>query len=153
MTRAIIAIAASVLALVSLAASAAEKRAPPACSALAFRPVAAAAGDGVQTAGLYKSRFGRIEVKANVKSGAPESYFVEINGKPPSTVAGADLPADVAACATLKRMAAPDKAADPCTGDRLTVVTSHSGDKRYYLLYGHDAHGTGAWRFCSAGTA
>jgi hypothetical protein len=141
------------VALVSFAAAAAEKREAPACSALAFRPVAATASDGVQTAGLYKSRFGRIEVKANVKAGASESYFVEINGKPPSAVAAADLPADVAACAKLKRMSEPAKAEDPCIGDRLTVVTSHSGDKRYYLLYGHDAHGTGAWQFCSAGTA
>ncbi|HXQ49661.1 MAG TPA: hypothetical protein VN802_01090 [Stellaceae bacterium] len=153
MTRASIAVAASLVALASLAAAAAEKREPPACSALAFRPVASASSDGVQNAGLYKSRFGRIEVKANVKSGTPENYFVEINGKPPDAVAAADLPADVAACATLKRMSAPGKAAEPCTGDRLTVVTSHSGDKRYYLLYGHEPHGAGAWHFCSAGTA
>lgn len=141
--------------LVALAASAfaAEKREPPSCSAIAFRPIASGLSDGVQDAGLYKSRFGKIEVKANVKGGAAESYFVEINGKPPLAVAGQDLPSDVTACAKLKRMSAPSMAMAPCVGDRLTVLTSHSGDKRYYLLYGHQGRGSEAWHFCSAGTA
>lgn len=146
---------AAVIALLALAvpAAAAEKREPPACSALAFRPIPAGVNDGVQDAGLYKSRFGRIEVKANVKGGSPESYFVEINGKAPTAVAAQDLPKEVAACAKLKRMSAPGTPEQPCTGDRITVVTSHSGDKRYYLLYGHEGHGAGAWHYCGAGTA
>jgi hypothetical protein len=144
---------AALFALLAGSAVAAEKREPPSCSALSFRPIAPGSTDGVQNVGLYKSRFARIEVKANVKSGAPEGYFVEINGKPPAAVAAPDLPSDVAACAKLKRLAAPGKAEEPCTGDRLTVLTSHSADKRYYLLFGHEGHGAGSWHFCSAGTA
>jgi len=137
---------------VALTASAQTKE-PPACSAIAFRPLPSGLSDGVQNAGLYHSRFGRMEVKANVKNGQPQGYFVEIDGKPPVKVAAQDLPKDVAACAKLKRMSAPGKGEDPCMGDRLTVLTSHSGDKRYYLLYGHEGHGAEAWHFCSAGTA
>lgn len=153
MPRVEIAVAAALAALVSFSAVAAETREPPACSAIAFRPIASGLNDGVQNAGLYKSRFGRIEVKANVKGGAAQGYFVEINGKPPTAVAGPDLPKNVADCAKLKRMSAPGNAEDPCTGDRLTVLTSHSGDKRYYLLYGHEGKGAEAWHFCSAGTS
>lgn len=143
----------ALLALACISSAAAEKREPPACSAIAFRPIAAGLTDGVQNAGLYKSRFGRIEVKANVKGGAAESYFVEINGKPPKEIAGKDLPKSVADCATLKRLAVPGNPETPCVGDRLTVLTSHVGETRYYLLFGHEGHGAGSWRFCSAGTA
>ncbi len=62
--------------------AAATSGTPPNCSAIAFRPILARSGDGDQDAGLYKSRYGRIEVKATVKDGATQNYFVEINGKP-----------------------------------------------------------------------
>jgi hypothetical protein len=153
MPRVEFAVAAVLAALVSFPAAAAETREPPACSAIAFRPIASGLNDGVQTAGLYKSRFGRIEVKANVKGGTAQGYFVEINGKPPTQVAAPDLPKNVADCAKLKRLATPGKAEEPCVGDRLTVLTSHSGDKRYYLLFGHEGRGAEAWHFCSAGTS
>jgi hypothetical protein len=150
MLRVEFAAAAALVALLALPAAAAETRTPPSCAAIAFHPVAAGLNDGVQDAGLYKSRFGRIEVKANVKSGAAEGYFVEIDGKPLTSVAAPDLPKEAADCATTKRLSAPAKAQDPCSGDRLTVLITHGGDKRYFLLYGHSA---GAWKFCSAGTA
>jgi hypothetical protein len=153
MPRVETAVAALLIALLALPAAAAQKREPPACSAIAFRPLPSGLTDGVQNAGLYKSRFGRIEVKANVKDGHAWSYFVEIDGKTPAPVAADALPKDVAVCAKLKRMSAPGKPEEPCMGDRLTVLTSHSGGKRYYLLYGHEGRGAGAWRFCSAGTA
>jgi hypothetical protein len=138
------------VALSALPAAAADKKEPPSCAAIAFRPVASGLTDGVQDAGLYKSRFGRIEVKAAVKDGASQGYFVEIDGKPLNKVAIPDLPPDAASCAKVKRLAAPAAALDPCTGDRLTVLITHGGDKRYFLLYGHSG---GSWRFCSAGTA
>jgi hypothetical protein len=150
MPRLDIAAALAVLALSMLPAAAAEKREPPSCAAIAFRPVASGLTDGVQDAGLYKSRFGRIEVKANVKDGSSQGYFIEIDGKPLNKVAIADLPADAASCAKVKRLAAPATALDPCTGDRLTVLITHGGDKRYFLLFGHNG---GSWRFCSAGSA
>jgi hypothetical protein len=150
MRRLEIAAVLAAVALFVLPVAAAEKREPPACAAIAFRPVASGLTDGEQDAGLYKSRFGRIEVKANVKNGTPQGYFVEINGKPLNNVAAADLPGDAAGCAKVKRLAAPASALDPCTGDRLTVLITHGGDKRFFLLYGHSG---GAWRFCSAGSA
>ena len=153
MPRVQFAVAAALVALVSFSAAAATTREPPACSAMTFRPIPSGLTDGVQNAGLYKSRFGRIEVKANVKGGQAQGYFVEINGKPPTAVAAPDLPKNVVDCAKLKAYGAPGKAEEPCTGDRLAVLTAHSGDKRYTLLYGHEGRGAEAWHFCSAGTS
>ena len=140
---------AALVALAALSAAAADKQ-PPSCAAIAFRPVPSGLTDGVQDAGLYKSRFGRIELKANVKGGAAESYFVEINGKPLSAVPAANLPKEADNCAKVKRMSAPAKPLDPCSGDRLSVLITHHDDKRYFLLYGHSS---GTWHYCSAGTA
>jgi len=131
-------------------AAAADKKEPPSCSAITFRPVPSGMTDGVTDAGLYKSRFGRIEVKTTVKDGTAQDYFVEINGKPLDKVAAKDLPKDIEACAKLKRMSAPAASADACTGDRFTVLITHNGEKRFFLLYGHAG---GNWKFCRAGTA
>ncbi len=143
-----LAAAAAVVALVAVSAIAAEKQ-PPSCAAIAFRPVPSGLNDGVQDAGLYKSRFGRIELKANVKGGAAESYFVEINGKPLSAVPAANLPKEAENCAKVKRMSAPAKPLEPCSGDRLSVLITHHDEQRYFLLYGHSS---GTWHYCSAGT-
>lgn len=128
---------------------AAPSSAPPDCSAIAFRPILARTGDGEQDVGLYKSRFGRIEVKASVKGGATQNYFVEINGKPLQSAAGV-LPAVTTVCAKAKRLPAPGAPDPACTGDQLQVLNVHTGDDRYVLLYAHRA---GAWHFCSAGTS
>jgi hypothetical protein len=86
--------------------------------------------DGEQDAGLYKSRFGKIALKAEVRNGAPLNYFVEVNGKPPTTVMGAgDRP-------------------PACIGDRFAVLVDHISEQRYILLYAHDRD---EWRFCSVG--
>ncbi|HEY3916833.1 MAG TPA: hypothetical protein VGL83_03530 [Stellaceae bacterium] len=119
---------------------------PPSCSAIAFRPILARTGDGEQDVGLYKSRFGRIEVKASVKGGVTETYFVEIDGKP--LQAAEQLPGAITGCAKAKRLPAPVAVDHACTGDQLQVLNVHSGDDRYVLLYAHRA---GAWHFCSAG--
>jgi hypothetical protein len=145
-------LAAAVLAMIAgLAATssdgmAAPSGAPPNCSAIAFRPILARTGDGEQDAGLYKSRYGRIEVKATVKDGNPQNYFVEINGK--RLTSAANLPNAIALCAKTKRLPAPGAADPACVGDQLQVLNVHSGDDRYVLLYAHRA---GAWHFCSAG--
>lgn len=128
-------------------AKAATPSQPPNCAAIAFRPILSRSGDGQQDAGLYKSRFGRIEVKALVKDGVTQKYFVEINGKELASVAGA-LPASVTACAAAKRLAAPGTPEADCTGDQVTVLIDHGAEQRYVLLYVHRA---GAWRFCSIG--
>ena len=121
---------------------------PPACAAINFRPLAAGMGDGVQTAGLYRSRFiGLLEVKSEVKSGQAGNYFVTVNNNKPA--AASNLPKSIADCAGKKHLPAPTAAASTCTGERLTVLIDHAGDKRYVLLYARE--GT-AWHFCSAGT-
>ncbi|HEY1505492.1 MAG TPA: hypothetical protein VGF92_14385 [Stellaceae bacterium] len=126
--------------------AAATSNTPPNCSAIAFRPILARTGDGEQDAGLYKSRYGRIEVKATVKDGAPQNYFVEINGKP--LASATNLPSTIALCAKTKRLPAPGASDPACIGDQLQVLNIHNGDDRYVLLYAHRA---GAWHFCSAG--
>jgi len=145
-----IGMAAAAVLLLALPAVAAEKREPPTCAAIAFRPVLSGAEDGVRDAGLYKSRFGRIVLKADVKGGVAVGYSVEINGKPLTNVAPADLPKTAAACAKVKRLGAPAKTAEQCSGDALTVLITHSDEQRYFLLYGRTA---GNWHFCSAGKA
>lgn len=129
-------------------AAAADKE-PPSCAAITFRPVPSGLTDGEQDAGLYKSRFGKIEVKATVKSGEAQNYFVVVNGKPLSALTGG-LPASVSSCAKAKRFAAVGNPPAICMGDKLAVVIDHAGDKRYVLFY---AHHNGEWHFCSAGGA
>lgn len=141
--------AAATLLLGQGSGQAAPANQPPNCAAIAFRPILSRSGDGQQDAGLYKSRFGRIEVKALVKDGATQKYFVEINGQALAPIEGA-LPDSLAACARAKRLAAPATPEAQCVGDQVTVLIDHSGDRRYVLLYVHRA---GTWRFCSAGIA
>ncbi|HUZ73199.1 MAG TPA: hypothetical protein VMU87_09445 [Stellaceae bacterium] len=138
--------AVALIGLTALPAAAAERREPPSCAAIRFRPIPSGLSDGVQDAGIYKSRFGRIDVKANVKAGAAQSYFVEINGT--KLAARAVLPKAAATCAKVKRLSAPGKPLEPCSGDALTVLITHSGDKRYFLLYAHSGR---TWRYCSGG--
>jgi hypothetical protein len=126
--------------------TAAPSSTPPNCSAIAFRPILARTGDGEQDAGLYKSRYGRIEVKATVKDGTAQNYFVEINGKPLASASA--LPNTIAFCAKAKRLPEPGTPDPACIGDQLQVLNVHNGDDRYVLLYAHRA---GAWHFCSAG--
>jgi hypothetical protein len=130
------------------AAKAPAGKGPPACSAIRFRAVAAGAGAGEQQAGMYKSRFGRLELMATVKGGAAIDYRVDANGKP-LAAAPSPLPPSAADCAARKKMPPPGQAASACTGEGFTVVIDHAGKERLALLYGRQ--GTG-WQFCSAGS-
>jgi hypothetical protein len=130
------------------AALAAAKE-PPSCAKIEFRPVPSGQPDGEANAGMYRSRFGRIEVKATVKTGEPQDYFVVVDGKKPP--AAGKLPPEVAACAAQKRLPAPGEAGKPgqaCAGERFAVLVSHAGAQRLVLLYGR--RGT-QWQVCSAG--
>ena len=131
----------------AMPAGAAPAKEPPNCAAIAFRPVLSRTSDGLQDAGLYKSRFGRIELKANVKNGVADRYFVQINGKALAT-ASRPLPPALNACAQAKRLPLPATPEAVCTGDQLTVLIEHSGESRFVLLYVHRA---AAWHFCSVG--
>jgi hypothetical protein len=126
----------------------AQAKQPPSCAAIAFRPLAAGAGDGEHEAGLYKSRFGRVVVTGIVKGGQVASYYVTVNKARPA--AAGTLPATVASCAAAKRLPAPGRPSAECVGDRLQVLIDRSGETRYVLLYARQA---GKWQLCSAGTA
>jgi hypothetical protein len=142
-------LALAAMSLIASPAFAQAKKQPPSCSQITFRPVTPEAGEGEQEAGLYKSRFGRIIVTGIVKSGRVENHFVTVNNKRPDPAS--NLPASVTACAQSKKAPPPSQArTDSCVGDRLQVLVSHEGDKRYVLLYARDG---GKWQLCSAGTA
>src|SRR5262249_33486945 len=128
-------------------APAAEKKGPPACAKIEFRPIPSGQADGEADAGLYKSRFGKIEVRAAVKSGEPQDYYVVVNGKKLAPLSGA-LPKGVESCAAEKRVPAPGKAVDACTGDRFAVLINHAGQQKLAVLYGRQS---GKWQFCRAG--
>lgn len=139
------------LALAAIAAAEAAKgpgRAPPACSAISFHPLAAGMTDGDHEAGMYKSRYGRLELHGEVKQGAAVDYYVAAGGKRVGAASG-NLPETAISCATAKKMPKPEAPASACTGQRFRVVVAHAGDQRLALLYGEDG---GSWHFCSAGS-
>ena len=137
-----------VMGLASPALAAPPQKTPPACAAIAFRPVASGMTDGEQDAGLYKSRFGRIVLKATVKSGEAQDYHVEIDGMQPA--AAATPPAGLASCAQSKTLPAPAAASGACTGDGFKVDVDHAGKERLVALYARKGKD---WHFCRAGSA
>lgn len=139
------------VALAAIPAKSATKspgKAAPACSAISFRPLPPGMPDGEQQAGMYKSRHGRLELRAEVKQGNPSDYYVTSAGKRVAA-APSTLPETAVTCAAAKKMPKPDTPASSCTGQRFTVVVAHAGDQRLALLYGQDG---ASWHFCSAGT-
>ena len=128
-------------------AHAAAGKAAPACAALAFRPLPAGTTDGEQSAGLYHSRFARLELRASVQNGSPANYYNMAGGTRIAAAPG--IPEAVANCAILKKMPKPQATTASCTGDRFTMIGAHADDRRYVLLYAATA---GNWEFCSAGT-
>jgi hypothetical protein len=122
-------------------------KAPPACSAITFRPLPTGMADGEQQAGMYRSRHARLELRGDVKQGTPVEYYVTSGGKRVAA-APANLPEAAASCAVAKKLPKPEAPAASCTGQRFTVVVAHAGDQRLALLYGQDG---GSWHFCSAG--
>ena len=139
------------LALAALAPAAAAKglgKAPPACSAISFRSLAAGMTDGDHESGMYKSRYGRLELHGEVKQGAAVDYYVAADGKRVAAASG-NLPEAATSCAVAKKMPKPEAPASSCTGQRFRVVVAHAGEQRLALLYGEDG---GSWHFCSAGS-
>lgn len=47
----------------------------PVCAAITFRALPEGGTDGEQTAGLYKSRLARLELRATVQNGTPADYY------------------------------------------------------------------------------
>jgi hypothetical protein len=133
----------------SLPEAAAADKQPPKCAKIEFRPVPSGTTDGEADAGLYKSRFGKLEVRATVKQGEASNYYVVVNGKQPTAVTGA-LPPTAEACAHEKRVSAPGKApTDSCTGQKLATVIDSAGQKKLILLYALQGR---EWKYCRAGT-
>jgi hypothetical protein len=121
---------------------------PPSCAAISYRALPAGASDGEQQAGIYKSRFVTLVLRAEVKGGQASDYYVVAGGKRIAALSGA-LPETVARCAAAKQLPPPDNALSPCTGERFRVLVAHSGKERIAALYALDGS---AWRFCNAGS-
>src|SRR5215212_3322773 len=123
------------LALSSTGSAAAEKasankagaKAAPACAALVFRPLPAGSLDGEQTAGSYKSRFARLELRATVQNGKPGNYYLVASGT--RVVATPQTSPAASDCAASKKPR-PGPAKDSCSGERFTSVLAHAGEKR-----------------------
>ena len=64
----------------NISATKAGAKEAPACAALVFRPLPAGGTDGEQTAGSYKSRFARLELRATVQNGAAVNYYLVAGG-------------------------------------------------------------------------
>src|SRR5579885_760916 len=141
-------IAFAALTVLPLAPSQAQQAKRKECQMITFRPIAAGMNDGQQDAGLYRSRFvGLVEVKGTVKGGQPQGYFVTVNNKPLADAP--NLPAGVTSCAQSKKLPAPGKAVDACSGDKLELLIDKENDKRYFVLYARQG---GQWQVCNSGT-
>lgn len=129
-------------------AAMAAQKGPPACAKILFRPLTSGQNDGEQEAGLYRSRFTHIELKATVKSGEAQDYYLTSHNKKLSPLTGA-VPAAAVNCAKSKKMPAPGKAASACTGQRFATVIAHAGKEKVVLLYGLNDR---TWQYCGATT-
>jgi hypothetical protein len=140
---------AAVIGLAAIVAGSSAEAAdgPPSCAKIIFRALPSGQNDGEQEAGVYHSRFTHLEVKAMVKSGEAQDYYVTAHNKKLDALSGA-IPAAAATCAKEKKLPAPADAAASCTGDHFATVISHSGKDKIVLFYGGNA---GKWSFCSAG--
>jgi hypothetical protein len=144
MLRPSLAVAAALLA--ATPALAADKK-PPACAAVNFRPVAAM-NDGTQTAGHYKSRFGSIDLLADVKGGQA-TYRTTVNNQPLVPFKG-DIPKASYPCLKSKHVATPPQpVGGACTGSRFRVVVDSSGKSKLVMLYALQGDD---WKLCEAGT-
>lgn len=139
--------AAALVAAGTGSSQAAPAKEPPSCAAITFRAIAPGMTDGEQDAGLYKSRFGRLELKAIVKNGEGQDYFMAVNGKKPQALA-TGIPKNAEDCLKSKNVAVPAKSSGPtCIGSRFRVVIDSSGGDKNLMLFGLQGK---EWRFCNA---
>ncbi len=125
---------------------AAEKQ-PPSCAAISFRALPMGMQEGVQDAGLYRSRFGKLVLRAEVSGGQAHNYYLEVNGKRPPPIKG-EVPASLNPCLNAKHVKTPAPSAGPaCIGERFRVVIDHSGKEEYVILFGLQGD---IWKLCSA---
>jgi hypothetical protein len=123
------------------------QKGPPACGAISFRPLGSGLQEGTQDAGLYRSRFGKIVLRADVSGGQAKNYFVEVNGHRLEPLKGA-LPSALNGCLNSKHVKTPAPAAGAsCLGERLRVVLDNTGKEKYVMLFGLAGD---VWKLCSA---
>ncbi|CAK0777473.1 conserved exported hypothetical protein [uncultured Gammaproteobacteria bacterium] len=151
LSRFVLAVAVTLVVAVASSApgfAAGKKDGPPPCGAVNFRAMAPNQADGDHDAGLYKSRYGRLELKATVMGGLATNYYMVINGRKAEPLAGGASKASTS-CLKSKHISVPVKAAPAgaCTGMRLRVVTDRSGAKGMALLFGLQGS---EWLFCQA---
>lgn len=128
----------------------AQKKGPPACAAISFRPISSGLADGEQDAGMYRSRFGKMELKASIQSGEPTNYYLTINGKKLEPMQGG-LPKGVEPCLKSKNITLPVKTQEGnCTGQRFRAVIDSTGKQKLVMLFGLKGE---EWLLCSAGPA
>lgn len=128
---------------------AADKKKPPACAAISFRPLNEGMPDGEHMAGMYSSRFGRMELMGTVKGGKPVDYALLVKGKPIEPLKG-PVPKSVEPCLKAKNVKVPyQSAGDTCVGPRFRVVIDNSGERKLLMLF---ALSGDEWRLCRAGT-
>jgi hypothetical protein len=120
----------------------------PSCAAISYRALPSGAGNGEQQAGIYKSRFAKLELRAEVKGGQASDYYVVAGDKRLTADSGA-VPEALAHCIAAKKLPPPANALSACTGERFRVLVAHSGKERLAALYALDGN---TWRFCNAGS-
>jgi hypothetical protein len=123
------------------------RKGPPSCGAINFRPLGSGLQEGTQDAGLYRSRYGKVVLRAEVSAGQAKTYFVELNGKKLEQLKGA-LPEAVNSCLNSKHVKTPPPAAgDSCLGERFRVVLNTTNKQKYVMLFGLQGD---TWKLCSA---
>lgn len=141
-------IAAALACGLAFQAEAANKKQPPACSAVSFRPLAGAMNDGQATAGHYRSRFGAIDLIGDVKGGQA-TYSVRVNNQPLKPLQG-DIPKSSYSCLNSKHIKTPPQpAAGACTGSRFRVAVDSSAKQKLVMLFALQGDD---WKLCEAGT-
>jgi len=131
----------------SVSAKSESKEGPPACGAISFHPLAAGALDGTQNAGLYRSRFGKLVLRAEVAGGQAKNYFLEVGGKKLEPLKGA-LPNATNSCLNSKHVKTPAPAiAGNCLGERFRAVLNNTGSQKFVMLFALQGD---IWKLCSA---
>ncbi|KAF0117840.1 MAG: hypothetical protein FD149_994 [Rhodospirillaceae bacterium] len=122
-------------------------KAPPSCAAISFRPLVMGMPNGTHEAGIYKSRFTRMELMAEVDGGTPKTYFLHVNGRKLESALPA-IPHEVEGCLKSKHVRLPVvKQSGACTGSRFRAVVFRGGKQKVAMLFGLQGD---EWHLCTA---
>ena len=119
----------------------------PSCAAISFRPLVMGMPDGIHEAGMYKSRFTRMELMAEVEGGTPKTYFLQVDGRKLESALPA-IPHEVEGCLKSKHVRLPVvKQSGACTGSRFRAVVFRGGKQKVAMLFGLQGD---EWHLCTA---